>query len=187
MATKSLTVLGASAAGKKTLAGRLIYTCGLDIAQLETLQSHGVDTYAGLIAFFEEKGMEASFYAPSARFIVQHTEQPDVAIWLIDASQQTSWDASLMQLKSLLSETRLQPKEKLLVVANKMDLVDWSSAILNDLEKRVANAALQSSLVPISALKGDNILEVSKLMTASKPQHGNASSISQQSLMQFLG
>lgn len=104
--------------------------------QLETLQSHGVDTYAGLIAFFEEKGMEASFYAPSARFIVQRkflrrnqgetlklyadTEQPDVAIWLIDASQQTSWDASLMQLKSLLSETRLQPKEKLLVVANKM-------------------------------------------------------------------
>ncbi|KAK0367885.1 HR1 repeat Rho-binding protein [Colletotrichum abscissum] len=186
MATKTLTVLGERAAGKKTLVGRLIYSCGLTMTQLEQLQSNGVDDYVSLVAFFEEKDIEASFFAPSARFIVQQTQEPDVAIWLIDASQQTSWDASLEELKSLLSDKQLQPKDKLLILANKMDLVDWSPVVLNDIEKKVADATIQSSLIPISALKGDNILATSKLVTTSNPQHGNASPVSQQTLMQLL-
>ncbi|KAK1471600.1 hypothetical protein CCUS01_06084 [Colletotrichum cuscutae] len=68
--------------------------------QMEQLQANGVDKYADMVTFFEKKGIEASFYAPSARFMVQQTEEPDVAIWLIDASQQDSWTASLGELRT---------------------------------------------------------------------------------------
>ncbi|KAK7438302.1 HR1 repeat Rho-binding protein [Colletotrichum acutatum] len=152
--------------------------------QLEQLQANGVDKYADLVTFFEKEGIEASFYAPSARFLVQQIEEPDVAIWLIDASQQDSWKASLGELRSLLSDGRLRPKEKLLILINKMDLVDWSAEVWNETVKQAADATLQASstLIPISALKGDNILDVTKQVAS----EGTSRGISQQTLMQLL-
>ncbi|KAL0777558.1 hypothetical protein CaCOL14_005211 [Colletotrichum acutatum] len=131
--------------------------------QLEQLQANGVDKYADLVTFFEKEGIEASFYAPSARFLVQQIEEPDVAIWLIDASQQDSWKASLGELR---------------------DLVDWSAEVWNETVKQAADATLQASstLIPISALKGDNILDVTKQVAS----EGTSRGISQQTLMQLL-
>ena len=84
--------------------------------------------------------MQLSFYAPSARFIVEskslsggcggssdtkgfsipETTTPDVAIWMTDATNSEEGRASSLKLASLLSSGELEPRGTLLIVVNKM-------------------------------------------------------------------
>jgi hypothetical protein len=95
MASKTLTVLGAKGAGKKTLIGSLIYKvrpivpllwlitnfgqCGMGLERLAQLESSTNGEYADIVSFFEENGIAKSFYAPSANIVVERTSLSDQA------------------------------------------------------------------------------------------------------------
>ncbi|KAL1840619.1 hypothetical protein VTJ49DRAFT_270 [Mycothermus thermophilus] len=120
MASKTLAVRGASGAGKKTLIGRLVFSCGgLGLEQLENLERRNRTSYPDVVRLFNEIGEKPSFWAPTAKIIVQGTA---------DQAKASSAD-----LRSLLAEDKWKPKERLVVVVNKMDAVDWLKPIFAEI------------------------------------------------------
>ncbi|EXK77498.1 hypothetical protein FOQG_17795 [Fusarium oxysporum f. sp. raphani 54005] len=127
MVTKSLGVLGNNGAGKKTLIGSLIYKadanrlwCGLELPQLEELERKEIQKYAEIVPFYEERGRAQSFYAPSGLFTVEKSQAPDVAFWVVDASDSANWELSVQNMTTSLSSGALQPRDKLIILVNKM-------------------------------------------------------------------
>ncbi|KAF5986479.1 hypothetical protein FCOIX_1538 [Fusarium coicis] len=119
-ASKSLRVLGNNGAGKKTLIGSLIYKCGLELPQLEELERKEIQDCAEIVPFYEERGRAQSFYTPSELFIVEKNQAPDVAFWVVDASDSTNWELSVQNMTNSLSSGALQPRDKLIILVNKM-------------------------------------------------------------------
>ncbi|KEY73943.1 hypothetical protein S7711_09997 [Stachybotrys chartarum IBT 7711] len=162
MAAKTVSVLGDDGAGKKTLIGSLIYKCGLQLPQIEELEREGIRDFAKITTFYEKKGYDRGFYGPSGFFVVQesHGQVSDVVFWILDASDAASWASSAQKLSMSLSSGTLQPKEKLLVLVNKMDLVGWSQHVFEDLLRIFDAVDLKQDhiFVPISSLRGENIL-----------------------------
>ncbi|KAI1283407.1 hypothetical protein F5Y07DRAFT_349617 [Xylaria sp. FL0933] len=164
MLTKYLRVLGDDGAGKKTLIGSLIHKCGLNLPQIEPLEKNGIRDFAGIVSFFNKNGMTLSFYGPSANYIVELKEVPDVqiAFWVVDASALDQGHASCSRLASLLSAGEVRPREQLLILVNKMDLVDWAEQVFAEIVrafKDISTAAHKISIIPISSLQSTNILE----------------------------
>ncbi|KAI1352070.1 hypothetical protein F5Y01DRAFT_280554 [Xylaria sp. FL0043] len=164
MLTKYLRVLGDDGAGKKTLIGSLTHKCGLDLPQIELLEKNGIRDFAGIVSFFKKNGMTLSFYGPSANYIVELKEVPDVqiAFWVVDASALDKGRASCRRLVSLLSAGELRPQEQLLILVNKMDLVDWSEQVFAEIVRTfqdISTIAQKISVIPISSLHSNNILE----------------------------
>lgn len=194
MASKSLAVLGKDGAGKKTLVGSLLYKCGLDPRQLQQLESGTDRKYVDIVPFFEENGMTKSFYAPSAKIVVEDTTTPNIAFWVVDASSPDRGTASSAELASLISAGSLKPNEKLLILLNKMDRVDWSERVFRETAKSFQAIDLKSTeayIVPVSALRGDNILEspnnVPWIRESSPFDYAGPHITSERTLMQVLG
>lgn len=64
-------------------------------------------------------------FACSRRYIhaevsESHSQVSDVVFWILDASDAASWASSAQKLSMSLSSGTLRPKEKLLVLVNKM-------------------------------------------------------------------
>ncbi|KAI1637620.1 hypothetical protein F4809DRAFT_649736 [Biscogniauxia mediterranea] len=156
MGTKVLRIHGDDGAGKKTLLGRLIYQFGLELPQLERLERNGVEGYAQLVSFYEKENVTQSFHTPSSQFVINKNETPDAVIWVVDATESDSGRASSQRLASLISAGELQPKGKLLVVVNKMQAF---GEIVQTFSSGSLVAAAKTFIIPISAIKGDNILE----------------------------
>ncbi|KAI0598550.1 hypothetical protein F4775DRAFT_592270 [Biscogniauxia sp. FL1348] len=164
MSTKVLQIHGDDGAGKKTLLGRLIYQFGLELPQLERLERNGVQGYAQLVSFYEKENITQSFYTPSSQFVVNKNETPDVVIWVVDATNSDSGRASSQRLAALISAGELQPRGKLLVVVNKMqvDTAGWSETTFGEIVRTFGSGSLAAGktfIIPVSAMKGDNILE----------------------------
>ncbi|KAI1489345.1 hypothetical protein F5X96DRAFT_641376 [Biscogniauxia mediterranea] len=160
---KILRIHGDDGAGKKTLLGRLIYQFGLELPQLERLERNGVEGYAQLVSFYEKENITQSFHTPSSQFVINKNETPDAVIWVVDATELDSGRASSQRLASLISAGELQPKGKLLVVVNKMDTANWSEKAFGEIVQTFSSGSLVAAgktfIIPISAIKGDNILE----------------------------
>ncbi|KAI0814365.1 hypothetical protein GGR55DRAFT_675651 [Xylaria sp. FL0064] len=164
MLTKYLRVLGDDGAGKKTLIGSLAHKCGLDLPQIELLEKNGIRDFAGIISFFNKNNMTLSFYGSSAKYIVELKEVPDVqiAFWVVDASALDQGRASCSRLVSLLSAGELRPQEQLLILVNKLDLVDWSKQVFAEIVrtfKDISTTTQKISIIPISSLHNTNLLE----------------------------
>ncbi|KAF4499515.1 hypothetical protein FAGAP_4305 [Fusarium agapanthi] len=194
MGTKSLAVLGNDGAGKKALIGSLIYKCGLQLPQLEQLESEGISEYKEIVPFFEKNGHPLSFYAPSGTFTVQRSETPDVAFWVVDASDSSSWGQSAERLSVRLSSGMVNPREKLIIVVNKMDSVDWSEQAFKEVVGAFSSVNLNNRayIIPVSALReGGNILPTTEapswVQKLSTGQFGGSASVSGESLMNLLG
>ncbi len=96
------------------------------------------------------------------RNMVTGASTADVAIILIDAR------------KGILTQTRrhsyivnLLGIEHVIIAINKMDLVDFSEAVFNDISKAYSELARELGIqntyyIPVSALDGDNIVDKSK-------------------------
>ncbi|KAF5722971.1 hypothetical protein FMUND_2328 [Fusarium mundagurra] len=131
MSWRSLSVLGDAGAGKKTLVACLIYMCGLELLQLEELERKGIQS-GDIVPFFEERGQPLCFHAPSGLFKIERSQTPGVAIWVVDGSDPLTWVTSAQRLAAMLSSGEIQPRERLIIAINKMDLVNWSEKTFKD-------------------------------------------------------
>jgi translation elongation factor EF-1alpha len=94
------------------------------------------------------------------------TSAPDIALWVVDVSSPDRGAASSADLASLISSGALKPKEKLLILLNKMDLVDWSEQAFVEAAawfKDIKPDSTVTDIIPASALTGDNFLEPPKV------------------------
>ena len=175
--------------GKSTLIGRLLYDAKAVLAdQLAHVEERSVD---GLDLALLTDGLRAereqgitidvayrSFATPRRRFILadcpghaQYTRNmvtgastADLALLLVDAqaglteqSRRHATIAALLRLKHVI------------VAVNKMDLVDYAEEAFDDVVRQVLDLGAKVGLheiefVPISALKGDNVVERSPNM-----------------------
>ena len=174
--------------GKSTLIGRLLYdTKQIFVDQLEHIEETSRrrgDAYVNLALLTDglraerEQGITIdvayrSFVTPRRRFQladapghVQYTRNmvtgastADVAVILVDARQgvieQTrrhSYIVSMLELPHVV------------YTVNKMDLVDWSEERFDEIVRELAELSAQldlhdTAMIPISALKGDNVVD----------------------------
>jgi len=167
MADKTMAVRGRGGAGKKTVVGSLLYKCGLDLNLLQRLESKTDRQYRDVAGFFDQNGIAKSFYAPSAKIVVDDsTSAPDIVLWVVDVSSPDRGAASSADLASLISSGALKPKERLLILLNKMDLVDWSEQAFVEAAtsfKDIKPDSTVTDIIPASTLTGDNLLEPPKI------------------------
>ncbi|KAI1028440.1 hypothetical protein LB503_002199 [Fusarium chuoi] len=189
----SLTVIGNGNVGKKTLIGSLIYKCGLGLPQLGELEGKGINRFNEIVPFYEKKGYAQSFYAPSGLVTVQKLQEPDYTIWVVDGSDSSSWNSSAEKLGRLLLSGEIQPRKKLIIAVNKMDSISWYEQTFKDVVHvfRAANLEDRTSIIPVSALKGDNILpdtkEPSWAENISSENYGGSTLVSDKCLTLLLG
>jgi sulfate adenylyltransferase large subunit len=175
--------------GKSTLIGRLLYDAKAVLAdQLAHVQERSVD---GLDLALLTDGLRAereqgitidvayrSFATPRRRFILadcpghaQYTRNmvtgastADLALLLVDAraglTEQSRRHAAIAGLLRM---------RHVIVVVNKMDLVDYSEERFDDVVRSVLELAAHFDLhevefIPLSALHGDNVVERSERM-----------------------
>ncbi|KAI2639498.1 hypothetical protein GGS26DRAFT_601143 [Hypomontagnella submonticulosa] len=138
---KFIQIHGNAGAGKKTLIGRLIYEYGgLGLPQLEKIERNGIREYTQLAAFYESQHLTRLFYTPSSQFTIDESKRPDALIWIVDATVSDSGRTSSQNLASLISTTYTQPPGCLLILVNKMDLVNWSSNAFEEIAHTFSTA-----------------------------------------------
>ena len=180
--------------GKSTLIGRLLYDSKQVFEdQLEAIEATSLargDDYTNLALLTDglraerEQGITIDvayryFATPKRKFIIadtpghtQHTRNmvtgcstADLVILLVDArigpTEQTRRHATVASLLGI---------RHLLVAINKMDLVDYSKARFEEIRKEIDNFATRLlvtdiTCIPISALKGDNVVDRSLEMS----------------------
>ncbi|MHA6844195.1 sulfate adenylyltransferase subunit 1 [Ralstonia syzygii] len=106
------------------------------------------------------------------RNMVTGASTAHAAIILIDATRVTTADGKtelLAQTKRHSAIVKLLELQHVIVAVNKMDLVDYSEARFNEIRTAYDGLAAQLGLrdvryVPVSALRGDNIVHVSETM-----------------------
>lgn len=114
------------------------YQCGIQLSQLGKLEQEGISEYAKIPSFCQERGYIQSFHTPSGTFEATSTllciflapsyahirhaasQTPDVALWVVDASDEVNWLSSAQSLAALLADGKLRPTQRLLIVINKM-------------------------------------------------------------------
>ncbi|KAK3374243.1 hypothetical protein B0T24DRAFT_290276 [Lasiosphaeria ovina] len=170
--SKTLAVLGMDGAGKKTLVGNLISReGGIDLNKPGLLEAETSQKYADIVVHFEENNIPKTFNAPSGSVVVEDTNTPDFPIWVVDIASPDNGKESGSKLAELIAGG-LAPKEKLLIVFNKMDLVNWSEWViavtLCSFDNITLTPAQGRYIIPISALGGGNITEEAKYHPPSK-------------------
>lgn len=177
--------------GKSTLIGRLLYDSkSIMIDQLEAIEKQTKNREEGEIDLAlltdglraeREQGITIDvaykyFATPKRKFIIadapghiQYTRNmvtgasnSDLIIILVDARNGV---AEQTRRHSIIASLLNMPQ--VIVAINKMDLVDYSQDIFNNIVIEYANLAKALGLkdvkyIPISALKGDNIVEKSE-------------------------
>ena len=107
------------------------------------------------------------------RNMVTGASTAHAAIILVDATRVTKDDAGrtilLPQTKRHSAIVKLLGLQHVIVAINKMDLIDYSEARFNEIRDAYVELARQLGLtdvrfVPVSALKGDNIVQASERM-----------------------
>ncbi len=104
------------------------------------------------------------------RNLVTGASQADVAVILVDATRvdlSTSPAGLLAQTKRHAAIVRLLGLRHVVVAVNKMDLLDFDEAVFNKIRTSVEALAHTLGLpvpylIPVSALKGDNVVELSE-------------------------
>ncbi|KAK7943828.1 uncharacterized protein PG986_012941 [Apiospora aurea] len=134
---KTLTFLGFEGAGKKTLVGQFVWKMGPDMTLVEKLERHNIRRLGEMQPFLEQHGMEMPVdLSPHAYYVIGPSEEPDVVAWVVDATSPDAGERSSRELASSLSNGSLRPKEKLLILINKMDKIEWSEQGFNAIAAR---------------------------------------------------
>jgi sulfate adenylyltransferase subunit 1 len=178
--------------GKSTLIGRLLYDSKAVLTdQLQALANAKNKRTAGEQIDFSllTDGLEAEReqgitidvafiiadtpgHEQYTRNMVTGASTAHAAIILIDATRVTTVDGKtelLAQTKRHSAIVKLLELQHVIVAINKMDLVDYSEARFNEIRTAYDALATQLGLrdvryVPVSALRGDNIVHASEAM-----------------------
>lgn len=179
--------------GKSTLIGRLLYDSkSIFTDQLEAVERTSVqrgDDYTDLALLTDglraerEQGITIDvayryFSTPRRKFIIADTpghiqytrnmvtgaSTADLAIILVDARK-----GLLEQSRRHATIVSLLRVPHVVLAINKMDLVDWSETVYNDIRDEFVDFASKLDFtdvatIPLSALKGDNVVERSNHM-----------------------
>ncbi|KAJ1338688.1 ADP-ribosylation factor-like protein [Microdochium nivale] len=195
MPPKTLGILGDANAGKATLTGQLLFTCGATLPVIEFIERSQVRDYRGIASLFRQQGRPISFYGPSSQYTVtEPAGHVQVALWVVDASADDQGLSSSQRLEALLSAGELRVEEHLIVIANKMELSDWSednfSSIVRSFSKIKSAPSSRISIVPLCGLRGDNLIEGSdkaaRLQTVAAAGEQGISIVAAQPLMSLL-
>ena len=184
-----ITTAGSVDDGKSTLIGRLLYeTQSLKIDQVETIEAKSRSLGYDYIDFSlatdgllteREQGITIDvshlyFSTPKRRFIIAdapgHVEYTrnmvtgasnvEVAIILLDARK-----GVMEQTKRHLYITQLLGIKHLIFTINKMDLIDYDQDQFQAIQWEIKNLVAQYewnpkvNFIPVSALKGDNVIQ----------------------------
>lgn len=157
---KSVTIIGPQGAGKKTIAGHIIFMLGADLNLIGKLEESSRDRYDQVLPALREMQQSPKFYTPS--FMVQldtaGTEKAQDCTILVVAPHATeTWESSV-------AEEIRNSKAPILCVVTKMDLFDWNQGVFDDTKESVRIALADAthrrvSYVPVSGMSGENILE----------------------------
>ncbi|HKD44495.1 MAG TPA: GTP-binding protein [Candidatus Angelobacter sp.] len=184
------TTAGSVDDGKSTLIGRLLYdTKGVYEDQLVSIQNSGINRSDGPIDLSlitdglraeREQGITIDvayryFSTPRRKFIIADTpgheeytrnmatgaSSADAAVILIDASR-----GVLRQSRRHTCIAALLGIREVVATVNKMDLVDYDEAVFTAIAKEFKDLAARLGIpnvyaIPVSALKGDNIVQPS--------------------------
>lgn len=179
--------------GKSSLIGRLLYDTGsLPADKIEEIrkisEELGRDTeFAYLLDHLEEERrqgvtidttqvffktdkrdyviIDAPGHVEFVKNMITGTSQAEAVLLIVDASEgikeQTKRHATIISLLGL---------DQVVIVINKMDLVNFSGEVYRNLKKEVENflktfKTIPQACIPISALKGDNVAKPSESMS----------------------
>jgi len=193
MKTLSFVIVGHVDHGKSTLIGRLLYdTDSLPLDKFEEIRKSSEDLgreteFAYLLDHLEEERqqgvtidttqvffktdkrdyviIDAPGHVEFVKNMVTGASQAEAAVLIVDASEgvkeQTKRHAYILSLLGL---------NQVVVVINKMDLVDFSQKVFHKVKENVRKFLDSINIrldlcVPISALKGDNIASRSQNLT----------------------
>ncbi|KAI0382695.1 hypothetical protein F5Y04DRAFT_41953 [Hypomontagnella monticulosa] len=197
MISKFMQIRGDPGAGRTTLIGRLIYEYGgLGLPQLEQFEQKGAREYTQIAAFCEKENLMQHFYTASSQFIVDESKTPHTLVWIVDATVPDGGQASSQKLASLISTAYVQPRENLVVLVNKMDLLNWSPSAFGEIAHTFSTTGLiaksKLSIIPFSVTQGANITETPREhpwveSIQPSPSFGNCQFVSSKPLMSLLG
>jgi len=188
------TTAGSVDDGKSTLIGRLLYdTKGIYEDQLISIQNSGINRSDGPIDLSlvtdglraeREQGITIDvayryFSTPQRRFIIADTpgheqytrnmatgaSNAHAAVILIDATR-----GVLTQSRRHTCIASLLGIQHVVAAVNKMDLVEYREDVFAEIAKEFQELAAQLAIpsiyvIPVSALKGDNVVEASRRMS----------------------
>ncbi|KAK6841022.1 citrate synthase [Apiospora arundinis] len=161
---KTLTFLGAGGSGKKTLIGNFIWKMRPNMLVVEKLEKNGIKRLDQIQPFAEQNDIELAVdLSPYAYYIVKPSEEPDVLLWVVDANAPDAGEASSKELVASLSNGSLRPKDRLLILINKMDQIEWSEAAFSPLAARFRDLnglPSKTYIIPVSGFHGGNLVEV---------------------------
>merc|ERR1711939_24566 len=167
--TKCLVLLGPSATGKSTLAGRIIHQFGgIELNTMETLQARGIAKYDELYRMIACSNVDPHFYLPPrqrVRFVQASSKSPDAAILVVSPGCTTlgdvanEWEGSTRELFA---------STKVIVVVNKLDQYEWKEhefrTAVRETQQELEKCGIRSQdlvFIPTSALLGTNMIELS--------------------------
>ncbi|KAK8109553.1 hypothetical protein PG999_007690 [Apiospora kogelbergensis] len=161
---KTLTFLGAVGSGKKTLIGNFIWKTGPNMLIVEKLEKNGIRRLDQIQPFAEQNSIELAVdLSPYAYYIVEASKEPDVLLWVVDANALDGGEASRKELVSSLSNGSVRPKDRLLILVNKIDQMEWSEAAFSPLAVRFRDLdglPSKTYIIPVSGFHGANLVEV---------------------------
>lgn len=143
---------------------------------IRQLESHTGCKYVDVVTHFEQNNLNKSFITPSGIVTIDgnntknDTTTADIALWVVNGASSDKGASSSSELRSLIQGGALNPKELLLIVViNQMDAVGWDEGIFRELaENFQLDIKTKIPVVPLSAQRGDNILEPPRDMSWAK-------------------
>ncbi|KAK6854667.1 hypothetical protein PG995_009760 [Apiospora arundinis] len=94
---------------------------------VEKLERNNIKRLNEMQPFLEQQGIEIAVdLSPYAYYVIGPSQEPDVLVWVVDATSSDAGETSSKELASSLASASSRPKDRLLILVNKMDKIDWS-------------------------------------------------------------
>ncbi|KAH9212153.1 P-loop containing nucleoside triphosphate hydrolase protein [Leptodontidium sp. 2 PMI_412] len=153
---KSLMVRGPAGAGKATTTGCLLFKYGgIDMVTMERFQREGIGLYDQAARNLKSRGVQPSFHTPNFHVVVSDDPSNVDCVLLVLPAGSAHVDLA-KELHGAASQSK-----QIIVLINKMDKVGWSEETFQTIVKNLGPAVESVPVIPFSALKGDNAVEVS--------------------------
>ncbi|KAG4421366.1 hypothetical protein IFR04_005549 [Cadophora malorum] len=153
---KTLLVFGPAGAGKATTMGCLLFKYGgIDMLTMERFQKEGIRLYDQAARDLKSRAVQPSFHTPNFHVVVSDGSSKVDCVLLVIAVDSTHVDAG-KELAAAAGQA-----EHIIVLINKMDNVSWSEEAFQKTKQSLGPTAESIPIVPFSALKGDNAVELS--------------------------